>query len=243
MKALKRYKYHLVAALVLIGLLMMGVRTRTGAVTKSVEELPKVGSTFQMHHSLELLADEKQRYGMVAQGTSEDMRKFILRTVQKSLPKKYKHQAYTITRAVITEANHFQMDPLFLLAVISTESKFNVDARGRHGEIGLMQVLPKTALWLAARAGYTEYFNLEDPATNIRIGATYLAQLRHKFNNNTRRYIGAYNMGVSNVNRLVAKKVEPAIYPGRVISNYTKIYLEAGGGIEAQASRGIASSR
>lgn len=243
MRALKRYRYHLLATLVLLGLLFAGARTRTSALTKSVDELPKVKVKSQINHALELFAGDQSRNALNAASTL-DMREFILSIVKQSLPAKYEDRAYEISRAVIVEANHHRMDPLFLLAVITTESKFNVQARGAHGEIGLMQVLPRTAKWLAPQAGLPESFDLQDPAVNIRLGATYFAHLRHKFSSNTRRYIGAYNMGVTNVHRLLRNRVEPQVYPSRVLNNYTQIYSAAGQLSAVHAiTRGLASTR
>jgi len=241
MKALRRYKYHLLAALLLLALLLAGTRTKMSSVTKTVDELPKVGAAFQMNHALELFSAEQSRYAL-GPATSTDMRRFILAVVRQSLPLRHEEKAFDIARAVIVEANHHQMDPLFLLAVIATESKFNVEAKGTHGEIGLMQVLPKTAKWLAPQAGLPEKFDLQDPAVNIRLGATYFAHLRHTFKHNSRRYIGAYNMGVTNVRRLMSVKVEPQVYPSRVLNNYAQIY-SAAGEVSAHVARGLASTR
>lgn len=151
----------------------------------------------------------------------------------------YKDKAYEIARAVIVEANHHGMDPLFLLAVIQTESQFNLKARGRHGEIGLMQILPETAKWIAPHAGVdSESINLENVSMNIRLGATYFAHLRKSFKNMGTRYVSAYNMGSTNVRRLVKNNIEPYIYSSKVLGNYTNFYAKIE---KAQTSRDIAS--
>ncbi|RME75897.1 MAG: hypothetical protein D6785_14325, partial [Planctomycetota bacterium] len=36
----------------------------------------------------------------------------------------------------------YRVDPYFVLAVISVESNFHIEARGRYGEYGLMQIMP-----------------------------------------------------------------------------------------------------
>jgi soluble lytic murein transglycosylase-like protein len=117
-----------------------------------------------------------------------------------------------------------------------------LDARGSHGEIGLMQVLPKTAKWLAPQAGLPANFDLREPVVNIRIGATYFAHLRQTFKHNGSRYIAAYNMGVVNVRRLLKVKTEPKVYPTRVLNNYAQIYL-ASHSASAPVSRGLASAQ
>lgn len=223
MNALKRYRYHLVGALILLGLLLVGARTKKSHVTQSADELPHVGARVQMSHALELFPVEHVALTMAALG-SLDERQFILDTVKNSLSDEQKGKAFEIARSVIMEANHHKMDPLFLLAVIHTESKFNINALGTHGEIGLMQLLPKTAKWLAPQAGLPSDFDLHEPAVNIRLGATYLAFLRRSFKNRGPRYVSAYNMGSANVRRLIADHVEPRAYANRILSSYEQIY-------------------
>lgn len=58
-------------------------------------------------------------------------------------------------------------------AVMRVESAYRPDARGAAGEIGLMQVMPPTARLLGFSGTAEE---LADPATNIRLGVTYLAE-------------------------------------------------------------------
>ena len=199
-----------------------GVKTKSKVAEKTAKDLPRVQSQGQREQMRELLVirDKKgRRPAMVS--VRADARPFILNAVTKALPKSQRHMAYDVSRIIITEANHHKMDPLFLLAVIATESGFNPKARGLHGEIGLMQVLPKTAVWIAPKAGIpVDKIDLEDPVINIRIGATYFARLRKSFDGHGPRYVAAYNMGSANVRKLVRSKVEPKIYSGRVLENY-----------------------
>ena len=85
----------------------------------------------------------------------------------------------------------------------------------------------------------SENINLEDPSLNIRLGATYFAQLRKSFKNNGSRYVAAYNMGSTNVRRLVKNNIEPYIYSGKVLANYKGIYTKID---KAQTAREIASA-
>jgi soluble lytic murein transglycosylase len=223
MKTLKRYKYHLVAALILIALLLFGARTKMSQVTQSADELPRIEVAVQLSHALELFPNSPLTMTTVG---STDIRQFVLDLVKSSLSQEQKGKAFEIARSVIVEANHHKMDPLFLLAVIHTESKFNNNAVGTHGELGLMQILPRTAKWLAAQAGLpTDNLDLRVPAINIRLGATYIAFLRHSFKNQSVRYISAYNMGAANVRHLIATNVEPSVYATRILTSYKEIYL------------------
>ena len=75
---------------------------------------------------------------------------------------------------VITqEAERVGLDPALIAAVIKVESDYRLEAIGVSGEIGLMQVLPSTARSLGFIGNDKE---LAEPATNIRLGVTYLAE-------------------------------------------------------------------
>jgi soluble lytic murein transglycosylase len=224
MDTLIRYKSQILTP-ALFALALAGIRTTESTRSDAAEDLPRIESQSQLAHAFELfprrdllrLLDEERR---------GDQREFILNYVRKSLPKKYKPYSFDIARAVISEANHHKMDPMLILAVITTESSFNVTAKGRHGEIGLMQILPATAKWLAPQAGLPRgrAINLRDPVVNIRIGATFLASLRKTFDGHGTRSISAYNMGTGNVRRLVASNVEPKIYSTKVLGNYNRLH-------------------
>ncbi len=140
------------------------------------------------------------------------------------LPKAYKKDAVAITQTLVVEAFSNNMDPFLLAAVIMTESSFNPLAKGYHGEIGLMQIRPETAEWIAKKSKLSGEIDLTNPHTNIKIGSIYLTELREKFDRIGNRYLAAYNMGARNVTRLVASNIEPKIYPDKVLANYSRIF-------------------
>ncbi|MGE3683963.1 MAG: lytic transglycosylase domain-containing protein [Bdellovibrionales bacterium] len=219
-----RYTHAILSATVFLMAFFACNEIHTAMFTATAEELPHVAHEAQLEHSVELLNASPYIFAGNT-GRQEDMRQSILETVQRLTPPKYRKHTFEIAYAVIAEANHHRMDPLFLLAVIQTESGFDPNARGRHGEVGLMQIRPSTAKWLAAQAGMAgEEIHLENPAVNIRIGATYFASLRRRFNGIGSRYMAAYNMGATAVRRLVASETEPMIYPKRVMKHYKSIY-------------------
>lgn len=77
-------------------------------------------------------------------------------------------------------------------AVIRHESRFNPKARGRHGEIGLMQIKPQTARAL----GYTgSAAGLYDVETNLKWGMAYLAGAYKLAGGDTCGTILRYNAG------------------------------------------------
>src|SRR5690349_16014314 len=95
MKALKRYKYHLIAAIVLIALLFVGVRTKMEHVSRSAHDLPRIQHSSQRDHSLQLFPREKAALLLAADST-QDMREYILNTVEHGLPEADKAKAFEI---------------------------------------------------------------------------------------------------------------------------------------------------
>src|SRR6185369_11144300 len=90
---------------------------------------------------------------------------------------------------------------LLLAAMGYQESAFDPDARSDVGAIGVMQVLPATAI----EVGFGG--NLADPDENIHAAAKYLAKLRDTYFNDPALepaarndfLLAAYNAGPGNV--------------------------------------------
>ncbi len=94
---------------------------------------------------------------------------------------------------VIETAKRHELDPRLVASVITVETRFKADAVGGHGELGLMQILPSTGQWLAARMGLDQY-DLSDPATSVDMGSYYLAMLIEE-HGTPERALAAYNGG------------------------------------------------
>jgi soluble lytic murein transglycosylase len=92
------------------------------------------------------------------------------------------------------------LDPALVAAVIDTESKFD-PSTSSAGAVGLMQLLPSTAEFLARRThGYAfKVSDLQNPQVNITYGCYYLRFLLDEFNGNVKEGLAAYNGGETNV--------------------------------------------
>ncbi|WP_269930403.1 lytic transglycosylase domain-containing protein [Aminobacter sp. HY435] len=77
-------------------------------------------------------------------------------------------------------------------AVISVESNYRADARGKAGEIGLMQIKPATARMMGYSGSAKGLFN---PETNIKWGIKYLAKAHELSGGTTCGTILKYNAG------------------------------------------------
>lgn len=107
-------------------------------------------------------------------------------------------------RAVIEKnAEMHDIDPLLVAAVIRVESRFHPEAESGKGALGLMQIMPATAEWIAEQLGESGFAPemLHDPEVNIRFGCWYLSSLSREFDGRLPVIIAAYNGGRGHVSR------------------------------------------
>ncbi len=78
------------------------------------------------------------------------------------------------------------------MAVVQAESSYRANARGAAGEIGLMQLRPRTARMIGYRG---KMKNLYNPDTNLRYGMKYLGKAYKLGKGSTCRTILKYNAG------------------------------------------------
>jgi soluble lytic murein transglycosylase-like protein len=129
-----------------------------------------------------------------------------------------------IPALIIHESKKYGYDPLFLTAVIITESSFNNWARSRQGALGLMQIRPKTAIAMARETSREWKGNptLYDPGANIALGAYYLDKLVKRFGD-LHLALEAYNHGPTKLSRYLRKGYRPKGYSRKVIHRYEMI--------------------
>ena len=87
------------------------------------------------------------------------------------------------------------VDPALIASVMTVESRGRSDAVGSSGEIGLMQIMPSTAKWIADVG--PELLVL--PAINIQTGTAYLRYCIDRKGGNGPAGIAAYNYGPDRV--------------------------------------------
>lgn len=178
------------------------------------------------HHAKELMGKSYKGSNAQLVENASALGISIFNDVYRNLPKKYRNSAIDLTTSILQLSEKYEVDPVFIIAVIKTESSFNPKARGSAGEIGLMQLKPDTAEWVAKKnkIKWLGAKSLENPVTNITLGMAYFDMLREKFDGHANKYISSYNMGASKVCRMYASDSMPKEYALRVMKHYNSTY-------------------
>lgn len=213
----------------------------------TVAEASKVTNRARIAHAKELLGGTYKKSVVRQSEEVDDVSEFLLAMTKKFLPKQYEKKASAVARAIELESSKHGFDPIFVMAVIQNESSFNPDMVGGVGEIGLMQIRPSTAHWIAKHASisFKKDSQLKDPVMNIRIGTAFLARLRDQFESHSRLYISAYNMGAKKVRDLVEDDYMPKDYVQAVMKRYVALYsaFSVDGSTEEQTKAAYARLR
>jgi soluble lytic murein transglycosylase len=104
------------------------------------------------------------------------------------------------------QAAEKHLDPALIAAVIYAETKFD-PRTSSAGALGLMQILPETAHFIARKSGGTRFttVDLAAPGINVAYGSWYLRYLLDHYEGDEMLAIAAYNGGLANVDAWVAK--------------------------------------
>jgi hypothetical protein len=105
------------------------------------------------------------------------------------------------------------VDPSLVHAIVKVESDFNPYAMSRKGAMGLMQLMPQTAVNMNIRNSF-------NPAENIDGGVKYLRYLIDRYEGNLSLALAAYNSGETAVKRW------GTIPPFKETQNYVKRILK-----------------
>ena len=108
------------------------------------------------------------------------------------------------------QAQEKGLDPALIAAVIFQESKFE-DRTSSAGALGMMQLLPDTAHFIATKTGGVRFTtsDLSTPQINIAYGSWYLRYMIDRYGGNKTLAIAAYNAGEHNVDNWVARAGGP----------------------------------
>ncbi|QZO12988.1 transglycosylase SLT domain-containing protein [Pseudoalteromonas piscicida] len=119
-----------------------------------------------------------------------------------------------------------RVDVAWSIAIARRESSFAPDARSSADAHGLMQLLPSTAKYVNNRKRVAKN-RLYHPATNIRLGTSYLEYLKRKNAGNEILATASYNAGYHRIKRWLPSEAMPAelwieLIPYRETRDYVK---------------------
>ena len=124
-----------------------------------------------------------------------------------------------------------KIDPITLLALARQESGFNSLSQSPVGALGVMQVLPSTAKYMADKykSTYKQPNDLLDAEKNIAIGSQYLSSLLRRYKKNRAFAFSAYNAGptmVSAWRRGLSKDADVFAYIESITFKETRVYVK-----------------
>jgi len=120
---------------------------------------------------------------------------------------------------IAAAAEKHNIAPSLIHAIIYAESGYDKNAVSRVGAVGLMQLMPATAVFAAELLDLQfDESMLKDPEYNIKLGVFYLSRLLRRFD--LHNAVAAYNAGEGNVARWIAEGREEI--PFRETRNYVR---------------------
>jgi soluble lytic murein transglycosylase len=110
------------------------------------------------------------------------------------------------TTVIREQAADKHLDPALIAGVIYAETKFE-PRTSSAGALGLMQILPATAAYIAHLSGGVRFTtgDLATPRINVAYGSWYLRYLLDHYGGEEMLAVAAYNGGLANVDAWVAK--------------------------------------
>ena len=100
----------------------------------------------------------------------------------------------------------YRIDPLLILSIVREESRFDSDARSSAGALGLMQLMPKTAVRFdkKVKLGIRSSHDILNVTHNLHLGTFYLGSLVREFGSYAPA-IASYNAGEDIVKQWLQK--------------------------------------
>ena len=161
-----------------------------------------------------ILCLEKLKRFQQAHGYADRLSSFQpLRGKNNAIPVELYRRLYPLyyTDLLQKHTTRYEIDPLFVAAMIREESRYNADAVSYAGAIGLMQIMPANGPEFASRLKIPRFNTkmLYNPDINIQMGSWYMKSLMNQFDNNHALVAGAYNGGPGRMRRWIKAKQIP----------------------------------
>jgi soluble lytic murein transglycosylase len=121
------------------------------------------------------------------------------------------------------------LDEAWVMGLVRQESRFIAEARSSAGAAGLMQVMPRTARFVAAKIGLRNYrpASVTDIETNVTLGTGYLKMVLDQLGHPVLAS-AAYNAGPARARRWrdPERSLEGAIYAETIPFGETRDYVK-----------------
>ena len=127
------------------------------------------------------------------------------------------------------KARALQLDAGWVYGLMRQESRFITNAKSVVGAKGLMQLMPKTARWVAKKIGMKDFHpsRVQDTDTNVTLGTNYLKMVLDDLDSHPVLASAAYNAGPGRARRWRdVKPIEGAIYAETIPFNETRDYVK-----------------
>ncbi len=193
---------------------LMHLRLFEDALTE-LQGMVKRDSTNRLDHYYNLVfCFEKLKRFQQAHRYADRLSSFkSLRTANNAMPIELYQLLYPLyyTDHLEKHTTKYEIDPLFVAAMIREESRFNANIVSYAGAIGLMQIMPANGPEFASRLKIPRFNTrmLYNPDINIQMGAWYMKNLMNQFDNNHLLVAGAYNGGPGRMQRWLNRKQIP----------------------------------
>lgn len=133
-------------------------------------------------------------------------------------------------REVFAEyAKTYGLDEAWVLGLVRQESRFITGARSEAGAAGLMQVMPRTARYVARRIGLSDYHpkSVTEVQTNVTLGTGYLKMVLDQLGDPVLAS-AAYNAGPTRARRWrdPERALEGAVYVETIPFPETRDYVK-----------------
>ncbi len=121
------------------------------------------------------------------------------------------------------------LDEAWVYGLIRQESRFIADVRSSAGAMGLMQLMPGTAQWVAGKMGLKNWRwgNITDVDTNISLGTYYLRHVYDYLDGSAPLATAAYNAGPGRARAWRPERpMEAAAWAETIPFNETRHYVK-----------------
>lgn len=117
---------------------------------------------------------------------------------------------YSESQFMIDKCNKNDVELFMILGLIKKESDFNPDSTGNSGEIGLGQLMERTARHYSNQLGYKYTKEATyDPTRNIDLAVEHILYLKQLYENDEHKILTAYNRGTKGLENYIRDKKSP----------------------------------